>query len=164
MQQPAAHTTQQQKSSSPVAAAAAISSMTPAAPSPPSFPLGQSPPKDILVAVVNLHWWNFALGHQWNASCSYQGQPMTCQYVNAHSSNTNLTEEQRQKIISRADGLVFHICGGDRPAGARPAAPSVVFSAESPGNNKCMRTVATMQKGHIDMSYQRCAVVRAGCM
>jgi hypothetical protein len=148
--------------SSPVQQPAAVPSVPPATPSPLSSLVAQSPPKDILVALVNLHFWPFFQGQQWNASCSYQGQPMTCQYVNADSSNTNLTEEQRQKIISRADGLMFHICPGDRPAVARPDAPSVVMTIESPGNNQCMRTVETMQKGHIDMSYRTCAQVRRG--
>jgi hypothetical protein len=115
----------------------------------------------ILVGLVNHHWWPYYLTQQWNVSCTYQDKPLICQYVNIHSSNTNMTDEQRQQATARADGLMYHICPHEpRPAGAQPNAPVVVMTIESPGNNPCMSDPEIMKKGDIDMSYRSCSQVR----
>jgi len=87
-------------------------------------------------------------------------QPLTCRYVNIHSSNNNMTADTRQQLASRADALLYNLCPSEpRPEGARPDTPVVSVSMESPGNYDCLNQPAVMRKADIAMSYQTCAQV-----
>jgi hypothetical protein len=127
---------------------------------PPPQPKPQQPLQDVLVTIVNHHWWPYYLGQEWTEPCSYQDQPLTCRYVNIHSSNNNMTADTRQQLAARADALLYHICPHEpRPEGSRLNVPVVAMTIESPNNNLCMDQPEVMGKADIDMSYRRCAQV-----
>jgi len=126
----------------------------------PQQPKAQQQQQDVLITMVNRHFWAKYFGHNWTEPCSYDSQPLTCRYVNIHSSNNNMTADTRQQVASRADALVYHICpDGPRPEGVRPNVPTVAMTIESPSNHLCMNQPEVMRHADIDMSYRRCAQV-----
>jgi hypothetical protein len=114
-----------------------------------------------LVALSNNHWWPSAFGQNWEELCHSRGQPIDCRYVNIHSSNPNLTSDERQQLASKADALLYYTCpDGPRPLGANPNTPVVAMAAQGHANSSCMNKADIMGKVQIEMSYKSCSQVR----
>jgi len=112
----------------------------------------------IVVALANEHWWPKWFTHEWNETCSLDGQLLGCRYVNLL--NSNLTLRARHRLAARADALLYHLCPNTpRPTGSRPEIPIVAMSAESSVNYPCLNSPSAMQKADIEMTYKSCAQV-----
>eukprot|EP00775_Hariotina_reticulata_P001602 gene1602-1942_t len=116
-----------------------------------------------LVALANNHWWPEAYGHDFtDRGCMYRGHPMTCRYVNLHSSNKDLTTDQRQQLASQADALLYYVCpDGQRPEGAKATVPVVAMASQGHGKSMCMSDPDIMRNVQIEMSHRSCSQVQA---
>lgn len=105
----------------------------------------------VVVAHRSISWWVSELGPHWTVACSWQGQPLACEYVSTGHAGGNCTA---QALLMQAHALVSEDCWD--PADVPPEyrhLPQVMFTMEP------FWPCHASQAADLEMTYRSCSQV-----